>query len=809
MPLAESTRDFTYSPTVSTSAYDVPFRLFDRDDLVVKVGGTATTSYSLTAVFVNGRCDDAVVTLVTGVSDTTVQLIGQRAPRVDSDYLGTSPEFPGKVLLDVERIAAVQQEQDRDIDAVDAAVAAIIADAPAVTETPTTQEVLVMADLQPLTATQADNTHGHDQVAVVQNVMDSIALAHPDIFALFINGDVVDMGGLRDDNAEVQYEYPDVWADLASRLTIGPDRIRMLWGNHDRNYGQYDGQFDGDTFNNARRALGPGHKVFVDGGVMHICMSDHYPGTQGAIPRHVRDWFKSTVRMGNAMLMPIFVHTHQPLKDIGLASADTDDGSQATSEFFKELLSEPGYGITAWFSGHVGGVDGETDNHVVFAGCHFFDVNLAVPGAYNAASDVPLWNLSYCKIVLTDGSETITIKRYDHTAAAYIDADEVTITHGSKVRLSNIPSMNGDWVQDRSGIIEGFEQDPVQIVSQHGKEPANKIDLGSNPLTTVSGDATVTVTHPAHGYSTGEEVNFSGMPSDLNGIPESNLEGPRQITVIDAGSYSFEAGAAATSSGSGASGSFATAEVQATVTEPHFGLRVVSWLMQGVHAVGMGAGLAVYIPYATGGAGAGPGSAEDVVAQRGFAGGMWGKLLNLSTRATSLVLSASTGRLKSNRVDVLELHPTEGAKDLINSFMFQRPAIQITEQNDVDLGAVSSPHYFAAMTSPSDTDIGGYYTQSDASIRGDTDGDVFGVSASVVLDGANDHTMELYFEHWDDSVGTTKTAFGKTNEMTIPFTPVQVGNGERVYLVISGHSGATTLDVTRVHMSAVLISKGN
>ena len=166
MPLAESTRDFTYSPTVSTAAYDVPFRLFDRDDLIVKVGGTATTSYSLTAVFVNGRCDDAVVTLVTGVSDTTVQLIGQRAPRVDSDYLGTSPEFPGKVLLDVERIAAVQQEQDRDIDAVDAAVAAIIADAPAVTETPATQEVLVMADLQPLTATQADNTHGHDQVAV-------------------------------------------------------------------------------------------------------------------------------------------------------------------------------------------------------------------------------------------------------------------------------------------------------------------------------------------------------------------------------------------------------------------------------------------------------------------------------------------------------------------------------------------------------------------------------------------------------------------------------------------------------------------
>ena len=73
--------------------------------------------------------------------------------------------------------------------------------------------------------------------------------------------------------------------------------------------------------------------------------------------------------------------------------------------------------------------------------------------------------------------------------------------------------------------------------------------LGADPLATVSGSAVVTVTHTAHGLTTGNSVIISGATA-LGGITPN---GTFPITVIDANSYSytFTSNASQTATGGG------------------------------------------------------------------------------------------------------------------------------------------------------------------------------------------------------------------------------------------------------------------
>ena len=74
--------------------------------------------------------------------------------------------------------------------------------------------------------------------------------------------------------------------------------------------------------------------------------------------------------------------------------------------------------------------------------------------------------------------------------------------------------------------------------------------LGSAPFATVNTTATVTVTHATHGYTSGANLIISGAV-DTNGIAAANLNGTREITVVNANSYTFTAGGNATSTGTG------------------------------------------------------------------------------------------------------------------------------------------------------------------------------------------------------------------------------------------------------------------
>jgi hypothetical protein len=74
----------------------------------------------------------------------------------------------------------------------------------------------------------------------------------------------------------------------------------------------------------------------------------------------------------------------------------------------------------------------------------------------------------------------------------------------------------------------------------------------TNPFTTVSGSATLEISHTAHGATTGDYVTFSGATA-VGGIPAASINSPQTfyITVINANSYSIVVNTPATSSGSG------------------------------------------------------------------------------------------------------------------------------------------------------------------------------------------------------------------------------------------------------------------
>lgn len=80
----------------------------------------------------------------------------------------------------------------------------------------------------------------------------------------------------------------------------------------------------------------------------------------------------------------------------------------------------------------------------------------------------------------------------------------------------------------------------------------NPVALGTNPLATTNGSGTVTVTHTAHGYTTGWAITIAGATA-TNGLLAANINGLRTITVIDPNTYSFTSagGLTATSTGTG------------------------------------------------------------------------------------------------------------------------------------------------------------------------------------------------------------------------------------------------------------------
>ena len=78
--------------------------------------------------------------------------------------------------------------------------------------------------------------------------------------------------------------------------------------------------------------------------------------------------------------------------------------------------------------------------------------------------------------------------------------------------------------------------------------PLRSTETLTNPFTTVSGSAVVTVTDATHGGATGDFVTFSGATSPFNGL---DLNNNYQITVTGTNTYTITAANTASASGSG------------------------------------------------------------------------------------------------------------------------------------------------------------------------------------------------------------------------------------------------------------------
>lgn len=145
------------------------------------------------------------------------------------------------------------------------------------------------------------------------------------------------------------------------------------------------------------------------------------------------------------------------------------------------------------------------------------------------------------------GSSTqVGIDLVEYVDAPRISATRIQVTHSAA-------EPNAERLIRVGSAVTDMQVDHLETDCTGG----GLTTLGADPLATVNTDQTVTVTHTAHPYSTGDHVFIGGVSAACNGIPATDITAPNStpnaqyhtITKIDADSYSFEAATAATSTG--------------------------------------------------------------------------------------------------------------------------------------------------------------------------------------------------------------------------------------------------------------------
>lgn len=128
-------------------------------------------------------------------------------------------------------------------------------------------------------------------------------------------------------------------------------------------------------------------------------------------------------------------------------------------------------------------------------------------------------------------------------------SDDTTLTPsgatGSIVLLANGPVFEAGHVGTRFRW-HGVEMEITAVASSTQATATVKGELKGrydiNPFRTTLGSDVIEVTHVAHGFVTNTVVTISGANA-VAGIPAAEINGARQITVIDDNTYSFVANA--------------------------------------------------------------------------------------------------------------------------------------------------------------------------------------------------------------------------------------------------------------------------
>jgi hypothetical protein len=98
----------------------------------------------------------------------------------------------------------------------------------------------------------------------------------------------------------------------------------------------------------------------------------------------------------------------------------------------------------------------------------------------------------------------------------------------------------------------------------------NYTTLANNPIATVNGSTTLTITHTAHHLLAGDVITLSGS-SSVNGVPAGNINASQVVRSVTANTYTIIAATAATSSGSGGGASVIEKTSIITVTQATHG----------------------------------------------------------------------------------------------------------------------------------------------------------------------------------------------------------------------------------------------
>jgi len=142
----------------------------------------------------------------------------------------------------------------------------------------------------------------------------------------------------------------------------------------------------------------------------------------------------------------------------------------------------------------------------------------------------------------------------------YIAETEEFVLNSTEKRITSQPAMgslfksqNGStWEPDQTKDLmfkmkrADFSTTGSSIILRNGTVPLRL--LNTDPISTVQGDATITINHEDHGFSVGDDVKIYGFDSALNysGLAGTNYLGTRAITAIDHDNFTVEAGSTPT-----------------------------------------------------------------------------------------------------------------------------------------------------------------------------------------------------------------------------------------------------------------------
>ena len=142
----------------------------------------------------------------------------------------------------------------------------------------------------------------------------------------------------------------------------------------------------------------------------------------------------------------------------------------------------------------------------------------------------------------------------------YIAETEQFILNSTEKRITSQPAMgslfksqNGStWEPDQTKDLmfkmkrADFSTAGSSIILRNGTVPLRL--LGTDPISTVQGDATITINHEDHGLNVNDQVKIYGFDSNTQygGIFGNRYNGTRNVTAVDHDNFTVEAGATPT-----------------------------------------------------------------------------------------------------------------------------------------------------------------------------------------------------------------------------------------------------------------------